>query len=165
VEVTTEPLRLMTVGDLPAVHALEVRSFPVPWTPEMLCDELVGPGRTYVVADGPSGIVGYGGFMLIEGDAHIMTVAVDAPNRRSGVGTRLLLRLVDLALSAGAEHLTLELRVSNLDARRLYERFGFAPVGVRPRYYVNEDALVMWAVNVRGPDYTVLLDEIRQEVA
>ena len=163
--VTIEPFRLMTAGDLPDVHALEVRSFPVPWTPEMLCEELVGPGRTYVVADGPSGIIGYGGFMLIEDDAHIMTVAVDEPNRRAGVGSRLLLRLIDLALSAGAEHLTLELRVSNVAARRLYERFGFAPVGIRPRYYVDEDALVMWAVNARGPDYTLLLDEIRQEVA
>ncbi len=163
--VTTEFLRLMTAGDLSAVHALEVRSFPVPWTPEMLCDELVGPGRTYVVAEGPSGIVGYGGFMLVGGDAHIMTVAVDQPHRRSGVGSRLLLRLIELALSAGAEHLTLELRVSNLEARRLYERFGFASVGIRPRYYVDEDALVMWAVDVRSPDFTQLLDEIRQEIA
>jgi ribosomal-protein-alanine N-acetyltransferase len=162
--VTTEALRLMQAGDLPAVHALEVRSFPVPWTPEMLCDELAGPGRTYVVAAGPSGIVGYGGFMLIENDAHIMTIAVDEPHRRSGIGSRILLRLIELALRAGAEHLTLELRVTNEGARSLYERFGFAPVGIRPRYYVDEDALVMWAVNATGPEYAALLESIRQEV-
>jgi ribosomal-protein-alanine N-acetyltransferase len=77
----------------------------------------------------------------------------------------LLLAIIDAALEAGAEHLTLELRVSNSPARSLYERFGFSPVGVRPRYYVDEDALVMWAVNASGSEYSRRLDRIREEVA
>ena len=59
-----------------------------------------------------------------------------------------MLALVDAATAAGARHLTLEVRVSNEGARRLYQRFGFAPVGVRKDYYRDEDALVMWATDI-----------------
>ena len=76
-----------------------------------------------------------------------------------------MLAMIDSALEAGAEHLTLELRVSNAAARGLYERFGFSPVGIRPRYYVDEDALVMWAVNASDVEYSQMLEHIREEVA
>ena len=102
---------------------------------------------------------------LAEADAHIMTIAVSPRHRRNGIASRLMLAMIDSALEAGAEHLTLELRVSNAAARGLYERFGFSPVGIRPRYYVDEDALVMWAVNASGVEYSRLLEQIREEVA
>jgi ribosomal-protein-alanine N-acetyltransferase len=78
-------------------------------------------------------------------EAHVTTFAVLPAWRRQGIGARLLLALIELAEEVGASVATLEVRLSNLDARRLYERFGFRPVGVRPRYYSdnNEDALIM----------------------
>lgn len=160
-EVSLARFRPMVEGDVPAVLTLEHNAFSVPWTRQMLRDELGARGSTYLILDGETGIVAYGGFMLVGADAHIMTMAVDEPHRRQGTGTKLLLTLIDAALAAGAEHLTLELRVSNEAALGLYEKFGFAPVGIRPAYYVDEDALVMWAVDAAGAEYRRMLDRIR----
>ena len=78
-------------------------------------------------------------------EAHITTFAVDPRWRRRGVGERLLLALLDLSLARGAREATLEVRLSNMPARQLYEKYGFRPVGIRPRYYSDngEDALIM----------------------
>ena len=73
-----------------------------------------------------------------------------------------MLALVDAALAAGARYLTLEVRVSNEGARRLYQRFGFAPVGVRKDYYRDEDALVMWATDIDGDGYAERIASIRE---
>lgn len=161
---TAPPLRPMEAADLPTVLRLERAIFSEPWTEGMFRDEVAGPGRTYLVAGTGSQIVGYGGVMVVEGDAHIMTMAVAPGHRRTGIATRLLLALVDEALRLGAHHLTLELRVSNAAARSLYEKFGFARVGLRPRYYQDEDALVMWALDASGDEYRARLDAIREAV-
>ena len=68
-------------------------------------------------------------------EAHVTTFAVDPGYRRRRIGERLLLALLDLALDRRAREATLEVRLSNLPARRLYEKYGFRPVGIRPRYY------------------------------
>jgi ribosomal-protein-alanine N-acetyltransferase len=161
-EVSLARFRPMVEDDVPAVLTLEHSAFSVPWTRQMLRDELAARGRTYLILDGETGIAAYGGFMIVGTDAHIMTMAVDEPHRRQGIGTSLLLALIDAALAAGAEHLTLELRVSNEAALGLYERFGFAPVGIWPSYYLDEDALVMWAVDAAGAEYRRVLDRIRE---
>ena len=78
-------------------------------------------------------------------EAHITTFAVHPRWRRQRIGERLLLALLDLARDRHAREATLEVRLSNLAARRLYEKYGFRPVGIRPRYYSDngEDALIM----------------------
>jgi ribosomal-protein-alanine N-acetyltransferase len=76
----------------------------------------------------------------------------------------LVLALVDEALNIGAEHLTLEVRMSNAAAQRLYATFGFAPVGLRKNYYQNEDALVMWAIDIRTEEYRERIEAIRRDV-
>ena len=157
--------RSMVESDVELVLGLEREVFPVPWSEEMLREEIGAPGRTYLVVDGDEGLAAYGGLMVIDTEAHIMTIAVTEKGRRNRIGTRLMLALIDSALEAGAKHLTLELRVSNQAALRLYEKFGFAPVGIRPGYYVDEDALVMWAVDAAGPEYRRSLDRIREESA
>lgn len=164
-EVNVDELRPMSVGDIADVLTLEREIFSAPWTEQMVRDELDGLGRSYLITTSGSAVAGYGGIMVIESDAHIMTLAVAQQHRRRGVATRLMLGLIDAALAAGAAHLTLELRVSNEAARSLYEKFGFAPVGIRPRYYIDEDALVMWAVDADGPDYLAALDRLREEAA
>jgi ribosomal-protein-alanine N-acetyltransferase len=158
-------MRPLTVEDLVDVLAIEREVFPAPWTEGMFLDELAAGGRRYLAAIEDGAIVGYGGVMVIDGDAHIMNLAVVPVSRRQGLGSRLLLALIDEALGLGAAHLTLELRASNEPARTLYERFGFTPVGLRPRYYGDEDALVMWALDANGPAYRELLDGLREETA
>lgn len=162
--VTTE-LRPMEEAHLPAVADLEVAAFADPWSERTLAEELALTDRRYVVAIGDDGVLaGYGGLMLVGEDAHVLTIAVDPRLRRRGLGTRLMSRLVDEAIAAGARHLTLEVRVSNEAARSLYRKFGFEPVGVRRRYYRDEDALIMWAVDADGEAARRRFRRIREEL-
>lgn len=154
--------RDMSRTDIPEVATLEAAVYPEPWPPRVFFDELARTNRSYLVMeDENTAIVGYGGLLVVEEDAHITTIAVAPPMRGKGLGSRLMLALVDRARSLGARHLTLEVRVSNKPAQLLYERFGFAPVGMRKNYYVNEDALVMWATDIDTPAYAQRVEDLR----
>lgn len=157
-------IRSMQPEDIPAAAAIEQSVYSQPWTPAIFEDEVGREGRTYLVADADDEMVGYGGLMVIGDEAHITTVVVRPERRGDGVGTRLMLRLVEAGLDAGARSLTLEVRSSNAAAQALYRRFGMAPVGVRKQYYRDEDALIMWAHDVDGEEFGELLDSIRSEV-
>jgi len=161
VAVSTVTLRPMTTGDIPAVLTLERAIFPHPWTEGMLRDELEGPNRIYLVAEETGEVVGYGGVMRVKEDAHITNLAVAEGHRGRGIATRIYVSLTEAVLDAGAEHLTLEVRMENMDARRLYSGFGFAPVGVRKGYYGDEDALIMWVTDASGPEYRARLGAMR----
>ena len=90
-------------------------------------------------------ILGYGGFWLMVGEAHISTIAVQPKWRRRGIGELLLVAMLDRAIELEADMATLEVRVSNVTAQNLYHKYGFRQVGLRRRYYrdSNEDALIM----------------------
>jgi ribosomal-protein-alanine N-acetyltransferase len=136
----------MTLDDIPAVHAIERRSFAVPWPDDAYRNELLTNRlATYVVARAGDEVVGFAGLWVMVDEAHITTFAVEPRWRRRGVGERLLLALLDLASERRAREATLEVRLANMPARRLYEKYGFRPVGIRPRYYSDngEDALIM----------------------
>jgi ribosomal-protein-alanine N-acetyltransferase len=155
-------IRPMQSSDIESCLLIERATYPTPWTEGIFRDELEGPGRAYLVAEIADRIVGYGGLLLVIPEAHVTTVTV-APDHRGGrVGTRLMLNLATIAVESGATSLTLEVRISNLQAQALYQRFGMAPVGVRKRYYRDEDALVMWVHDVHGEDYRNRLDEIQR---
>jgi ribosomal-protein-alanine N-acetyltransferase len=152
----------MTPADVAAVAELEAESFVDPWPLAFFFEELVLPGREYVVVEDVGRIVGYGGIMVVDGDAHVMTIAVRPERRRQGLGTRVMAALFDAALERGARHLTLEVRVSNHGAATLYERFGFVAEGRRPRYYQDEeDAIIMWARDVDAPEARRRLEALR----
>jgi ribosomal-protein-alanine N-acetyltransferase len=99
-------------------------------------------------------------------EAHITTFAVHPAWRRQRIGERLLLAFLDLALARQAHEATLEVRLSNLPARRLYEKYGFRPVGLRPRYYSddNEDALIMTTEPLAEPHMRERLQRLRAEL-
>lgn len=160
--VTTLTLRSMTGDDVDDVLALEQEIFTHPWTEGILRGELAAPGRAYLVATEDDRVVGYGGVMVVADEAHITNLAVAPGHRGRGIATRLFLDLAEGALDGDAEHLTLEVRMSNLDARRLYRSFGFAPVGIRKHYYVDEDALIMTVIDAAGPEYRTRLADIRE---
>lgn len=157
-------IRPVDPADLPALVALEREIYPEPWSEQIFRDELGQDNRIYLAATDDAGLVAYGGVMMVGEDAHITTLAVATRARRTRLGTRLLLELIEAALGAGARNLTLEVRISNDPARSLYQRFGFAPVGLRKNYYRSEDALVMWVIDIDQPDYRERLDRIREEL-
>ncbi|MCZ9339814.1 ribosomal protein S18-alanine N-acetyltransferase, partial [Streptomyces sp. TRM76130] len=103
--------------------------------------------RRYLVAEEPDGrIVGYAGLVASSGDqADVQTIAVARDQWGTGLGSRLLTALLRAATAFECAEVMLECRVDNVRAQKLYERFGFAPVGVRRGYYQpgNVDALVM----------------------
>jgi ribosomal-protein-alanine N-acetyltransferase len=132
--------------DLTTIYAIEQRSNPVPWTRQLIADELHRAEGVMLVATERREVIGYIA-CAGQGDAwHVLNVAVDTGCRARGVGAAL----VDAAIAAldGRPHrrYTLEVRVSNEPAIRLYRSRGFTDAGVRPRYYSDnqEDALIMW---------------------
>lgn len=161
----TASIREMTRGDIPSISELEAEIYDQPWSPRVFFDELAMDNREYlVVTNGDTRIIGYGGLLVIDEDAHITTLAVAPEARGRQLGKKLMLALVERALGVGARHLTLEVRLSNSSAQGLYELFGFAPVGRRKNYYKDEDALVMWATDIDAPDYSDRLVSIRSTV-
>ena len=148
-------------SDLPAIAALESRVYDHPWSEAIIRDELGQDNRVYLVAEDAGAIIGFGGVMLVADDAHITTLGIDPDRRRRRHGSRLLLSLIDRSLDAGARNLTLEVRESNADAQQLYEQFGFTEVGKRHGYYRDEDAVVMWALDIDADEYQRRLEDIR----
>ncbi len=139
-------LRRLGLGDLPAVEAVERRSYRTPWSRTMFQGEITRPGsRCYGAFDGKT-LVGYLIVSKYTDAWHIMNVAVDEPYRRRGVARLMLETLLRETSEDGTRGHTLEVRVSNHGAIRLYEELGFRPSGMRRGYYTDdrEDALVMW---------------------
>jgi ribosomal-protein-alanine N-acetyltransferase len=158
----------MKVEDLPAVHVIERESFSTPWPAHAYQHELEQNRLAhYIVARWGDEIVGFAGMWLLVDEAHVTTFATRRTWRRHGVGERLLLALLDLAAARGAHEATLEVRPSNVPARRLYEKYGFKVVGLRPRYYSddNEDALIMTTDSLEGRSMRERIAALRAAVA
>lgn len=161
VAIRVEP---MALGDLDVVQEIERRSFRTPWPAHAYRTELeTNRLAHYLVAKAGGRVVGYGGVWVMVDEAHVTTFAVDPEWRRHGIGERLLLALLDLARNRNAHEATLEVRLSNLPARRLYEKYGFRPVGLRPRYYSDdsEDALIMTTEALASPAMTGRVERLR----
>jgi len=180
----------MTLEDIPAVIAIERASFPRPWPERAYRYELTeNPNAHFIVARLPTPvvaplvspwrrlasrlglvalplnramIVGFAGMWIQVDEAHIATIATHPDWRGRGVGQRILLALLRTAQRCQAQTVTLEVRVSNLVAQRLYHKFGFQEVGRRKAYYQDnrEDALLMTVTDFATPDYRARLDAL-----
>ena len=160
-------VRPMRVGDLAAVQDIERSSFTTPWPAQAYRQEIeTNRLAQYLVALIGDEVVAYGGIWLMVDEAHVTTFAVSPRFRRRKIGERLLLALLDLAVDRRAREATLEVRLSNLPARRLYEKYGFRPVGSRPRYYSdnNEDALIMTTEPLEEPPMRERIARLRAAV-
>jgi [ribosomal protein S18]-alanine N-acetyltransferase len=150
----TIELRRLTLADLAAIERIERRAYPTPWSRSMFAGELAKPSSICLGAvdmDAGEVLVGY---LIISryADAwHVMNVAVHADYRGHGIATKLLNRLFDQTAGDDRRGYTLEVRVSNEGAIKLYEKLGFVARGVRRGYYTDnrEDALIMWKDPVR----------------
>jgi len=137
-------LRRLTYSDLPAVLAIERRSFETPWSLAMFVLELSKPSGICLAAVRDDTLIGYLVCSRYADVWHLMNIAVHPEVRRQGTARTLIERLFD---EAGDEaRYTLEVRTSNHGAIAMYERFGFRRAGHRRRYYHDngEDALIMW---------------------
>jgi len=148
------------------VLAIEREVYPRPWSASLFFSELTQrKTRHYIVALADDALVGYGGLMLHGEEGHVTTVAVDPRFQRRGIGARLMIDMVATARERRAATLTLEVRVANWAAQRMYAAFGFRPIGVRKNYYAEtgEDALVMRIHDLQSEDVMVRLTRMRAQ--
>jgi ribosomal-protein-alanine N-acetyltransferase len=160
-------IEAMRIADLAEVHAIERASFTSPWPPQAYRNELeTNRLAAYLVARLDGRVVGYAGVWMMVDEAHITTFAVHPAWRRRKIGERLLLAVLDLAVDRDAREATLEVRLGNLAARRLYEKYGFRPVGLRPNYYSDdhEDALIMTTDPLADPAMHDRLARLRADL-
>ena len=156
--VVVAPLRSR---DLKAVLRIEGEVFDEPWSRQLFESELAQrTSRAYRAAWVGTELVGYAGQMSIDDEAHVNNIAVAPGWVGRRLGTALLFDLVHTALGRGSAHLTLEVAVDNGAAIALYRRFGLAPVGVRPNYYQDGDALIMWVRDIDSGAYAERLADV-----
>jgi [ribosomal protein S18]-alanine N-acetyltransferase len=152
---------------LRGVMAIERQVYPRPWSPNLFLSEMSeSRNRCYLVARMDRELVGYAGMICYGDEAHVTNIAVDPTHHRHKIASRLLHDVIRQAVEMGAQAVSLEVRVTNWGAQRLYGRFGFRPVGVRKNYYqeINEDALIMWLDDIRSPAYDRRLRELMEQV-
>lgn len=143
-EITIRP---MLEADIDAVYAIELESFTIPWTRSAFEKELnANEHAYYYVAEYGGEIIGYAGMWHVVNEGHITNVAVRENRRGLGAGNALINALISLAKEFGMIGVTLEVRISNYAAQRLYTKNGFVPEGFRKNYYedTKEDAIIMW---------------------
>ena len=146
--------RIEAMGErhVPQIAALEAASFSAPWDEASLRAELENPLALWLVAvdgtpdaDGGGSVLGYAGSQTVFEDADVLNVCTAPAARRRGIAEALMTELERRLRQKGAEKITLEVRASNLPAIRLYEKLGYARVGLRRNYYERprEDALIL----------------------
>ncbi|MHB8375894.1 MAG: ribosomal protein S18-alanine N-acetyltransferase [Dehalococcoidia bacterium] len=183
----------MANDDIPQVVEIERGSFPTIWPQTAYRRELQNKLAHYIVITEPSDadagaapapgvwgalrrfvgtplsspehLLGFIGVWMMAGEAHIVTVAVRESYRRMGIGERLLIACIEAAMESAQELVTLEVRKSNDAAQRLYEKYGFQRVGLRVRYYTdnNEDAVLMTTPDLASSAYGALFGRLRLE--
>ncbi|TVR68687.1 MAG: ribosomal-protein-alanine N-acetyltransferase [Sphaerobacteraceae bacterium] len=187
----------MEPEDVHEVSQLDHRCFTNPWPQSAYRRELANPeGNFYIVlrqrlpgaqaraaeaGDNPISrvsrwfwaedeqdpIVGYAGMWIRAGEAHVTTIGVAPELRGRGFGELLFVSLFEESIARGADWLTLEVRVSNTQAQRLYEKYGMSKYGVRRRYYSDngEDADIMWSQSLSDPQYVEQVEAMRDRLA
>jgi [ribosomal protein S18]-alanine N-acetyltransferase len=139
-------IRRLSLADLPEIEVIEQRAYKTPWSRSMFASELAKGTSICLGAFEGDQLVGYVVNSRYVDAWHVMNVAVDPEFQRRGIASRLLERLFELTIEDDGRGYTLEVRVSNKEAIKLYEKLGFERHGIRRGYYTDnrEDALIMW---------------------
>lgn len=125
-------------------------------------DRFFGPEPTSVPREY---LIGMAGIWMMVDEAHITTIAIRNSHHHLGLGEGLLIAIIELAMSLHAHTVTLEVRVSNTIAQKLYEKYGFTRVGIRKRYYSDnhEDGIVMTTDSLTSPDFKERFQHLKEE--
>ncbi len=141
------------------------------WSKDSFRTEIKNSVSNYVCAflDDETGkrvLVGYCGMWQIFEEAHITTLAIHPDYRGKKIAQALLIHMFENLYKEKIKFVTLEVRISNTAAIKLYEKFGFKSLGVRKKYYQNnnEDALIMWTNNIFSEEFKSLYNKIKEEV-
>ena len=143
--------RTLLPEDAEGVARVERESFPTPWSREDFWREASNDFACYIVALDDMEIIGFAGCWISFEEAQVTNIALTSAQRGRGRGKVLMAKLMRAAAERGAERMTLEVRPSNTPALRLYEGLGFAAIGVRKKYYQDndEDAILMWHTKLK----------------
>lgn len=145
-------IRKMQKNDIDQIMGIESVSYgEFFWPDRAFTTEIENELGNYFVAENEQGeIIGYAGFWLILDEAHITTIAVRPDCRRQGLGEKLLQKLIDTGYEKNAKWFTLEVRASNIAAQNMYYKYNFKSLGLRKKYYQDddEDAMIMWTENI-----------------
>lgn len=134
------------VEDAPAAAVIEKEIFSEPWSEKSFAECAAAPSDIYIAARCDGKLVGYCGMWCVADEGQITNVAVSAAYRRMGIARRMLNELIERGIQAGCRAFTLEVRVSNEPAKKLYKELGFESAGIRKNFYSHpaEDADIMW---------------------
>lgn len=138
-------IRDLVRDDLGAVLTIENDIFPDPWTKQMFIDHIEDDGWGGFIAENDGLIIGYACYYIVAGEAHLTNIATRKDFQRKSVAKQLLENILQIASDNECAYVLLEVRPSNLDAIKFYEKYGFKILYHRPEYYHNpvENALVM----------------------
>lgn len=163
-------LRAMRLSDITNVMTIEKVSFPTPWKASAYEYEITSNRlATYHVltvrmGDRPEEVIGYSGYWLMSGEAHISTIAINPEWRGLGLGELLFLNILMMACSDAAHLATLEVRKGNKVAQSLYKKYQFQIVGERKRYYQGKEDAILMTAEPLDDDYRVFLRYRRREL-
>ena len=158
----------MTLASLDEVMQIEALAYGKHhWSRDSFVAEIDNKISTYNCAIDESGkMAGYMGLWKIIDEGHVTNLAVHPDFRRKGVAKALLLSALEECYIEKIKYLTLEVRVSNQGAINLYESFGFKSLGVRKKYYQNnnEDALIMWSENIFSENFKKRYEDLKAKI-
>lgn len=142
-DIKIEPMELDSIEKVLEISQL---SFPIPWSRKSFEQELSNVFANYFVAKSNNEVIGYGGMWIIIDEGHITNIAVHPKYRNQGVGDKILSNMIATCNEKKVIAMTLEVRLSNIAAQKLYSKYGFISEGIRKRYYEDngEDAIIMW---------------------
>lgn len=140
----------MTTSTMVDVKDICDLSFSIPWSLSSLEKELTNPNALYIVVKLGEKVVGFGGIWVVFDEATVINIAVHPDYRGIHISDIIMENLINKAKSMGACSMTLEVRISNIPAIKLYEKYGFIIEGTRKNFYDNpkEDGHIMWKYNI-----------------
>lgn len=134
----------MTIEHFQKIEAVLESEFDSFWKPSVLKQELGNTSSHYFAVIAENEVLGFGGIWKAVDDYHITDIVVKKSFRKQGIGSIILEKLIQVTKNENVNSLTLEVNVNNIPAQKLYEKFGFKPIGVRKKYYNNtDDAIIM----------------------
>lgn len=146
-DICVEEMTTSTMIDVKDICDL---SFSVPWSLSSLEKELTNPNALYIVVKLGEKVVGFGGIWVVFDEATVINIAVHPDYRGIHISDIIMENLINKAKIMGACSMTLEVRISNIPAIKLYEKYGFIIEGTRKNFYDNpkEDGHIMWKYNI-----------------
>ena len=139
----------MTISDLDSISNILFDKFDNFWTYSVFKSELENPNSTYIIAKINNEIVGFAGIWRAYDDIHITNIVTRKDKRNTGIGSKMLEKLIQLSKKSNFKELTLEVNEKNKQAISMYSKFGFSIIGIRKKYYNNCDNAIIMTLKLK----------------